>query len=311
MSTEPDIDTGAPAAGGSAPAAGSPPAPAPPPADGNAPSTPPAAPAEAPKPAEGGEAPKAPDAPKEPTEGKPDAFKIPDEYKDKGWAAKVKSLDDLFKQVDSLDALKGKKSLVPDLSKATEEEREAFYAQVRPKDKAEYVFDEDVTPEMKESVGELLYKNGVSATQANEIIKGYRGMEKQLMEAQFSKDGFEQTLKAAFGDDWAKVTGQTRQAIKGLMNASDQAQLDHLPNAYLGVIYRTLGNVVKAYGIKETDTAHFQDGGSPAPSDVNAVRQSLRDQMTALSQRPYTEQEMQGLRDKLAETYKNDPRIPR
>lgn len=311
----PDPANSAPAPGAAAPAAPvAPVAPSPAPAAPGAPvpgadgqKQPPAAP----KAPDGQPDPAAPPAPKAPDA--PVDFKLPDEYKDKPWASKIKSQDDLYKQIDNLDKLAGKKAVIPDLTKATPEEREAFYAQTRPKSADEYAFTPDVPldPTIKSGVTEMLMKNGISATQGNEIIKSYQAMEQQLLTKQFDPKDMQTAMETAFGKDWQTITGQTRNTLKGLMTPSDQTQLDAIPNVYLSLIYRTLGNVVKAYGIKETDQAHLQGGGAPAPADVNGVRQGLRDQMNALSSRPHTEPQMKELRDKLTATYKNDPRLPR
>ena len=237
---------------------------------------------------------------------------MPDEYKDKPWAAKIKSLDDLYKQVDTLDALKGKKTIAPDLATATPEEREQFYAQLRPKDASEYQFPDTgipMPPEYKTAVTDMFMKNGISATQANEIIKSYQEMGNAATAKMFDPAEFETTLKTAFGDDWKGVTANVRNTIKGMMTPEDQKMLDNIPNAYLATIYRTLGNVVQKFGVKETDTAHFNGPGNAQPSDINAVRADLRAQIASLPGRPHTAAELQGLRQKLAATYETDPRL--
>lgn len=243
----------------------------------------------------------------------PAEFKLPDEYKDKAWASKVKSLDDLYKQIDTLDALKGKKSVVPNLKDATPEEREAFYSQLRGKDATEYPIPDNpafpTLPEAKEAVPKLFMDNGVSPVQAEAIIKGYQDFGAKMVAKQFDPEDYKVSMETAFGKDWEKVTGAVRNTIKGMMNADDQKALDHLPNNMLGVIYRTLGNTVKAFGIKETDAAHFQTPGGAGQTDVASVRQGLRNELAALSMRPHTAQEQQGIIDKLNATYTNDPRL--
>lgn len=240
-------------------------------------------------------------------------FKLPDEYKDKPWAAKVKSQDDLYKQIDNLSTLVGKKAVVPNLKEATPEEREAFYAQLRGKDAGEYVIPVNpafpTPPETQPVVAKLFMDNGVSPTQADAIIKGYQELGAKQVAAQFDPDGFKSSMLTAFGSDWEKTTGQVRNTIKGMMNADDQKALDAIPNSQLGVVYRTLGNVIKAYGIKETDSAHFAGSGKAAPTDVTAVRQGLRDQLASLSMRPHTAAEQQQIIAKLNDTYTNDPRL--
>lgn len=222
-------------------------------------------------------------------------------------------MDDLYKQIDTLDALKGKKTIVPDLAKATPEEKEAYYAQLRPKDLNEYKFTDitPIDPEIDKGVRDLLSKNGVSAVQGNEIIKGYQEIEDKLYARAFDPEGYKEAMKTAFGAEWEKSTTAVRTQLKGMMGPDDSAMLDHLPNAYLGLIYRTLGNVQKHYGVKETDQAHLGPGGKTAATDIAGVRQGLRDQLSALSQKPHTVAEKNALITKINDTYKNDPRLTR
>lgn len=249
--------------------------------------------------------------PAKPTD--PAEFKLPDEHKDKPWAAKIKSLDDVYKQIDTLDALKGKKTIVPNLKEATPEDREAFYAQLRGKDASEYQIPKDTTVPIPDDtqpvVAKLFMDNGISPVQAESFLKGYLQLREKQIAQYYEPEGFKKSMETAFGADWEKTTGQVRNTIKGMMNADDQAALDKLPNHLLGVIYRTLGNTVKAYGVKETDTAHFGQGGKVAPTDVGNVRQGLRDQLAALTMRPHTSMEQQAIIDQLNDTYKNDPRL--
>lgn len=244
-------------------------------------------------------------------------FKVPDAYKDKGWAAKVKSLDDLFKQVDELDAMKGKKTIVPDLKTATPEEREAYYAQLRPKDASAYIIPDEINgfptlPAVKEGVAKMFMEHGISETQGNAVIQAYTAIGKAQLEEQFSPEGMKQSMTTAFGKDWEQVTGKVRNTIKGMMTPEDQAMLDRMPNAYLGVLYRTLGNTVQRFGVKETD-AHVNAGTGNAGGgqDINAVRALIRADITKLGYQPHTAELANALRQQLADTYKNDPRIPR
>lgn len=255
-------------------------------------------------------APKAGEPPVTPPAGD---FKIPEEFKDKPWATKVKTQEDLWKQLSNAQELIGKKSIVPDLSKATPEEREAYYAQTRPKSAEEYVFTDSkivpVTPEIQTAVRDIFMKNGVSATAGNEIIKQYQALGEAQSAQMFSPDGFKTSMETAFGKDWEKVTGHTRNTLTGLMTKEDGAMLDKLPNSYLSLIYRTLGNVVKAYGITEKNAAHLAERGGIAPTDVESVRQGIRNDLSALGGKPHTAEQHQALVDKLNATYQNDPRL--
>lgn len=247
-------------------------------------------------------------------------FRVPDAYKDKPWASKVKNLDDVYKQLDNLDVAVGKKAIIPDLKTATPEQREAFYAQTRPKDIAEYEFPANpafpTTPELNKAVAEMFMKNGVSAVQANEVTKAYQEFGAKQIAQQFDPEGMKTALTQAFGPEWEQVTRQTRNTIKGMMTAEDQAMLDKMPNNYLAPIYRTLGNVVKKFGVKATDTL---GGDNPGSGNAGAAggdslitqRASIRTELANLGSQPHTVDQANALRQKLADTYKNDPRIQR
>lgn len=329
-----DAGTGAaapetPAAAPAAPAAGNPThaAPAPGSAAPNAPAAPAAAP-EAPKtPGTGTPSPETSttnsDGSAKPTapDGQPplpSSFKIPDEYKDKPWAAKVTSEAELWKQLANTQELIGKKSIVPDLKTATPEQKEEFYKQMRPADPSAYKFTGDMaSPDTKAAVGKMFMDNGISEVQGNAIIEQYTAMGEAAQAQMYDPEQFKETMKAQFGDDWEKVTGTSYNNLKAMMSDQDQKLMEHMPNAYAGLIYRTLGNTDKAvqtmmqrYGVKETSLAHF--AGSPASAgggDINAARADLRGQMGRLAAGPHTADQMQDLRTKLAKTYENDPRI--
>jgi hypothetical protein len=246
----------------------------------------------------------------------PVPFKLPDEFKDKPWASKIKTAEDLYKQIDNLTSLVGKKVVVPDLAKATDAEREEYYAQTRPKDAAEYQFGDSTDPLITKGMADSLMKNGVSAVQANAIIKDYQAAEKALLAAQYDPAGIQAAMEPVFGKDWQTITGQTKLALDKMMSPEDSQLLDNLPNSYMSLVYRTLGNVIKAvdkvtkdYGMKES-AAHILAGGSaPAVVDMTVKRDALRGEIAKMIHRPHTEQEVMAKRKELADTYINDPRL--
>ena len=150
-------------------------------------------------------------------------FKLPDEYKDKSWAGKVKTQDDLYKQIDNLTALVGKKAVIPNLKDATAEEREAFYSQLRGKDAAEYpipAHEAFPTPaETQPLVAKLFMDNGVSPVQAEAIIKGYQDLGAKQLAAQFDPEGMKAAMTAAFGPDWKDTTDKVRNTISTMMRS--------------------------------------------------------------------------------------------
>lgn len=235
----------------------------------------------------------------------PPAYKIPDAYKDKPWAAKIKSEDDLYKQIDTLDALKGKKQVVPDFKTATPAEIEQYYAQTRPESKDAYTFSDDTMPELKGALSESLFKNGITAVQANALIKDYESVMGEQVKGMYSAEGMNEALKQSFGDEWEKVGGTTARILKSNLNTADAALLDKMPNNTLGLIYRMANNLIKGYGITEKGAHTEAPGGNQQPADIDAKRTALRAEIAAFSTRPHTADEKQAKIDELNATYQN------
>lgn len=317
----PSSPTPAPAAPAAAAPNPAPAAPAAPSGEGNAPSGTPASgeppAAGAPKVGEPATPPAEP-KPGEPPATPPAAFKIPDEYKDKPWASKVTSEAELWKQLANTQELIGKKSVVPDLKTATPEQREEYYKTTRPSDVSEYVFDGQMaSPEIKGAVGKILMDNGISAVQGNAVIAEYMKVGEAEQAKLFDPEGFKSAMKATFGDGWEAVRDGVHKNLQGVMTKDDYTLMEkNLPNAYVNLIYRTLGNTQKAvenmmarYGVKETSIAHFVDKSQVGGTDVNSQRAAIRADMGKLAAGPHTDQQMGDLRAKLAKTYENDPRL--
>lgn len=195
--------------------------------------------------------------------------------------------------------------IVPDLTKATETEREEYFAQTRPASVDAYEFGAEIDPNMKKGIGESLMKNGVSAFQANNIIKDYQAGEQALLAEQYSPDGMKAAMEASFGKDWEKVTGTARNVMvsNGLLSADDNKMLDNLPNPYIALVYRAIGNVVQKYGIKESAAHVDAPGAGHTPPDIATVRTALRNEIGALRYKPHTAGDKQVLIDKLNATY--------
>lgn len=205
-------------------------------------------------------------------------FKIPDAYKDKPWAAKIKSEEDLYKQLDGAQELLGKKTIMPDLEKATPKEREEYYASVRPKSPEDYKFDDAATtPELKGAFGKLLFDNGISAYQGNKLIEQYNAMEAAQRNEMFSEEGFLKTLETSFGKDYKPIAAEADKILKENLSDADYAELDSkIPNQYVGIMYRFAAKIKEQYGISESGKAAAEDPSGNNPGDIKAKQTELR-----------------------------------
>lgn len=243
------------------------------------------------------------------TEGEPQQettttpeFTIPEAYKEKGWTQNIKSQDDVWKMLDNAQGQIGKKVVVPDFDKATPKEIDDYIAQLRPQDKAVYKFSDDMPEEQKTAYADMLHEIGIPAYQANKLIEKYQGMEAESVAKLYDKDEFMGELKKSFGNEYEKVSGETAKLLAANLNADDKALLDKLPNPALGLIYRAVANLNKAYGASESGTA------ANAPAQVSAVNieeqaTKLRNDIMALGKRQHTAEEKQTLVDQLNALY--------
>jgi hypothetical protein len=233
----------------------------------------------------------------------PKAWALPEAHKTKPWASKVKTEDDLYKQIDNLDSLVGKKHAVPDFKTAKPEDIEAFYSQLRPAEKTAYQFGEGADQEFVGTFQESFYKNGISENQAKALVADYQKLEAAKIEAMTSADGFEAEMTKSFGDKYDTHVSAVVAEHKQHLSPEDQALMDKIPNAYLGVVYRLTSAMQKAYGANETGAQVGAGAGKASPVDPLAQRKALRAEINSIKDRPHTAQELQAKIDALQKTY--------
>lgn len=255
------------------PAPSAPSAPAAPPSTPNAD---PAAPAAPPAP---GTDPAAPQAPTE--------YKIPEAFKDKPWASKIKSDEDLWKALDGAQTLIGKKHAPIDPTKATPQQLEEYKAAHRPADIAEYKFNDDVPEEERQAIGKMLYDEGIPAWQANKIIENYTAMEAAQVAKLYDKDEYMAVMKESFGDEHLKTVGRVQRALDKLLSPEDKSALEHTPNVYLATIYRAVNTILEKYGVEDTGAGGGTPPGQQEPTDVAAESSAILKQIQALEANPH------------------------
>lgn len=239
-------------------------------------------------------------------------FKVPDAYKEKPWAEKLKSEEDLYKQIDNLSGLVGKKTLPPiNLKEATPEQLETHFNTYRPENKEAYKFGEGSDPEFTTGVSEVLYNVGISEYQGNKLIPAYQALEKKAMEKATSADGFKAVMTEQFGEKFDGIVVNSTKVFKDNLSEKNQQILDSMPNQYLGAVYELahkmsekIDAVKKQYGVVENGDAHLNKGGQIAKADITEVRKGLRAKLADMDNRPHTQQEKDVLLAELDKTYR-------
>lgn len=248
------------------------------------------------------------------------AFAVPDAYKEKGWASKVKSMDDVFKQLDNLDTLAGKKTVTAiDYATATPEEIKAHHAKLAPADISAYKFSQPDDP-TSQAVGSAFREAGINEHQGQAVIKAlapfFEKMDADVKSNATSEEGYMKLSKEAFGDTFKDTIGKVEKVLKE--HAPDDATkkaLDDMPNDQRIAVDKTVNKLVdhyeqriakilKEHGIQESG-AQGEGGQGKTGTDKASIQKDLRAQIRALDARPHTAQEKQALIDRLNDTYKS------
>jgi len=226
-------------------------------------------------------------------------FTIPDEYKEKSWAGKVKTQDDLYKQLDNLTSLVGKKSLVPEYNPEKPEEFDAFLNRLRPESADKYEFPEGVADEIKSVYGEALHFAGVHPSKVNGVMEIVSKYETEQLAKMQDPVEFDKLTEEAFGANWKKSKDESLAFLRA--NLPNAELLDKLPNAALIDLYKFANKVATEYGAKESGS---QAGGGQAPVKVDMAVQAneLLEQITqANAQKPPDFKKLEGLKQQLRE----------
>lgn len=178
----------------------------------------------------------------------PADFVIPDEYKEAGWANNIHSVNDLWQQHANAQKLIGKKTIGIPTADSSEDEISEFYSKVRPETEDGYDFD---LGEDTKTFKDIFYKNGVSARQAKEIVKGYMESVRKASEGLYSEAGFDKIMKETLGDDYKQKIDKVNGFLKQYGKKSALAEIDNLPNETLGLVYGLINLTMDKYAVKE------------------------------------------------------------
>lgn len=232
-------------------------------------------------------------------------YKVPDAYKDKAWSAKIKTEDDVYKQLDNLNTLVGKKVINPnDLPNRTPEERAEFYNQLRPADKGVYKFADDVPAEWQGEYRNMLHDAGVSEDQAQKLVPAFEKFSAGELAKAYSKESFATELEKSFGKDFDAPAASAGREFKSHLSEDDKTLLEEVPNRFLGLMYRFTNNLQKAYGIKDTGAAANDGNSGSTPPDMAKQRSDKRAEINALESRSHTAEEKAKLVKELDAMYR-------
>lgn len=226
-------------------------------------------------------------------------FTIPDEYKEKGWAKNIKSLEDLCKMNDNAQVLIGKKTIGIPSEEATEQELTDFYSKIRPQNQADYKVELD--GEDKDLFEKLFYDNGLSQRQAKALVDGYKESVNKALAEMKSEEGYKKELANRFGDKADETVKTVTDFMKKEMSKEDLAALEGMPNNILGIMYSLVHTVQERYAVKDTDTGIT---GKPGVSSKEPDWAGYNKDAVELAKHPHSMADLNALRDKHNIPYK-------
>lgn len=204
-----------------------------------------------------------------PVQNKEPSFVVPEEYKEKGWAQKIKTENDLWKQLSNAQSLIGKKTIgVPD-EKASEEEWEEFNKKMA-NDKTEYEFDESINSEDREFYKSIFVKNGINKRAGDQIIKAYNDYMNSKISSLKNEEDFKNKAQQTFGD--LKVLGEVEKVINKYSSEEEKSVFNTFTNEQLLTVVKMINSIKNDYGINLDSKLNSgkNEAGSNVPSKEKA-----------------------------------------
>ena len=257
----------------------------------------------------------------QPTSEEPtNSFSIPDDYKDRGWAEKIKSNDDLFKAYDNAQSLIGKRPAGIPSQDASDDEWNQFYKAMGRPDEPNYEFTDpeglpegfDPTP-FKKQAAKILHEAGLTPKQADKVYNEYLKMElesagsqqEQSAEQQKQLDEqYDQLTKEHFGDESEKYENLLKEDFSKHVPQSLKetfAKLTDMPDVLTALMAYTKGKqgeidrVKKEYGQEGSVTTGSQTTGQ----SIDEVRRELATLRTSKEARDFTNPKYQEAQERI------------
>jgi hypothetical protein len=223
-------------------------------------------------------------------------FAIPETYKTKPWAAKIKSEEDLYKQIDSLDATVGKKDVPFDYEGKTPDEIKQHFDARRPAKPDDYKIGKDTDDKtVVSTMKTIFYEAGLDQYQAHTALEKLRGFEESQKAKLFDADEYNVILEKAFGKEFKKEAGLSSNVLKQHVTKDEQEFFDkNFPNEHAAFVHKLVNRIAKKYGITESDKGVGGGKGGSGKGGEDAVtsrKAEIRKQLNEIAKRPHTQAE--------------------
>lgn len=217
-------------------------------------------------------------------------FSVPDEYRDKKWAAELKSTQDVFKMLAGAQELIGRKGVIKPGENATPEELRAFYTNNGCPDTPEGYEFQTIDPlkdlprdaEVDHDFKKVLYELGISKDKGEQFIRKAEEIiynrQKPLFEAKAKTDQVAaEFAKQTFGDESNVVIAETKARMKEALK--DTPELGALLDSVKG----QNEVILTAYAKRIHDLYTQEPLIKPSTVGANTDSSDIKQQFQALS----------------------------
>lgn len=211
--------------------------------------------------------------------------KVPEEYKDRGYMKNLAGesgeveISKLYKEIDDLQTLKGRKTIPFDYDNANPEQIQAHIESIRPESPEAYNFVEGkVAPGTEESISNIFYENGIHPKVAEKVMTDYLAHEQATLARLCNPEDFKAEIKQSFGDGFEARASELGNTMKSLQSESDQKIMGAMTNSQLAMVYRLADSIVKNYGVNESALGQ---SGNQGIGGVGSREQAVREEKAA------------------------------
>lgn len=234
------------------------------------------------------------------------SFAVPETYQGKDWANNIKSSDDMWKQMDGMQGLIGKKT-VPGQD-ATDEEWDAFHSKLRPETAESYEFNYgDIDPSNINQEEALTYKEGMhklglTQKQAQGLLELQMQVEGAKTQTSEEKGAdFTSKAKELFGDKAAEAIKIGNTYLRDLPE-EQQVAIQELPNDQLLSVSKLLNQLHNKYTREDSPNSGDTDpirSSNDVLGDLTSAKQKLSKMDFTSPEYADTERRVNELRDQL------------
>ena len=201
-------------------------------------------------------------------------FKIPDEYKEAKWTAKIKSNADLFKAYDSVQKFIGKKTVGVPNADSTDEEW-AEFNQKMAGENPEYAFTENTPDEDKKFLTEMFKENGINKRGGDNIIQKYNEFLGNKLTQLKSKEGFNKIAIEKFGNN--KTANEVYGVMEKYLDEEDNETFSSFTNEQLISVVSMVNKIKNDYGVSNDSKLNGKQGSNAGVFDPKRAETLIKE----------------------------------